>query len=65
MQKCAKERPSMASVVFMLGNEVELPQAKVLGFLTDGDVPTSQSGNINLNAANSNNQVTITWPEGR
>lgn len=59
VQKCAEDRPSMSSVVFMLGNEVALPEAKQPGFFGGTEVHVSST------PANSENQVTITWPGGR
>lgn len=59
VQKCAEDRPSMSSVVFMLENEVALPEAKQPGFFGGTEVHASSS------PANSENQLTITWPVGR
>ncbi|KAL3620649.1 G-type lectin S-receptor-like serine/threonine-protein kinase SD1-1 [Castilleja foliolosa] len=38
------DRPSMSTVVFMLGNDVELPQAKEPGFFTRRDVSAIERG---------------------
>ncbi|KAK6157120.1 hypothetical protein DH2020_011368 [Rehmannia glutinosa] len=68
VQKCPDNRPSMSSVVFMLGNDVTLPRAKQPGFFTERDVAAADDDDeslTNTNAANSVNEVTITWPDGR
>ncbi|KAL8509999.1 hypothetical protein ACS0TY_017000 [Phlomoides rotata] len=57
VQKSPEDRPNMSSVVFMLGNDVALPQAKQPGFFTERDVLTDK--------VYSRNQVTITWMQGR
>ncbi|GFP80333.1 g-type lectin s-receptor-like serine/threonine-protein kinase at4g27290 [Phtheirospermum japonicum] len=62
VQERPDDRPSMSSVVFMLGNDVELPPAKQPGFFTERDVSAVSSVS---NAFNSENHVTITMPEGR
>ncbi|KAH6836329.1 hypothetical protein C2S53_006358 [Perilla frutescens var. hirtella] len=59
VQRCAEDRPSMSSVVFMLGNDIALPQPKCPGFFAERDVHATST------APNSDNQVTITWPRGR
>ncbi|KAK6157118.1 hypothetical protein DH2020_011366 [Rehmannia glutinosa] len=64
VQKCPEDRPSMSDVVFMLGNDVTLPQAKQPGFFTERDIFAAESL-TNTNAANSVNEVTITLPDGR
>lgn len=64
VQQFPEDRPSMSSVVFMLGNEVEVPQAKQPGFLTERDVVAARSSSSS-NAANSGNHITITMPQGR
>ncbi|XP_057796051.1 G-type lectin S-receptor-like serine/threonine-protein kinase At4g27290 [Salvia miltiorrhiza] len=64
VQNCVEDRPNMSAVIFMLGNEVALPQAKQPGFFTEKDVFADRSFSSS-NAANSQNQITITMPEGR
>lgn len=64
VQKSTENRPSMSSVVFMLGNEAALPQAKEPGFFTERDVVGYQNLSSST-AENSQNQVTVTWMEGR
>ncbi|KAL8509990.1 hypothetical protein ACS0TY_016995 [Phlomoides rotata] len=64
VQACPEDRPSMSSVVFMLGNKDELPEAKQPAFFTERDVSASNSF-IRKNTASSANQVTVTLLEGR
>ncbi|KAL0290900.1 UNVERIFIED_CONTAM: G-type lectin S-receptor-like serine/threonine-protein kinase [Sesamum angustifolium] len=64
VQQNPEDRPIMSSVVLMLGNEGEIPQAKQPGFFTERDVLASQSS-TSTNAVNSTNKVTITMPEPR
>ncbi|KAG6385413.1 hypothetical protein SASPL_154248 [Salvia splendens] len=64
VQKSPDDRPNMSSVVFMLGNEVLLPQAKQPGFFTERDISTDLSSNSSDPTA-SHNQLTITWTQGR
>ncbi|CAI9756899.1 unnamed protein product [Fraxinus pennsylvanica] len=64
VQQCPDDRPSMSSVVFMLGNEVELPQAKQPGFFTERDLFISESSS-STKAPSSINQMTITLMEAR
>ncbi|CAI9756907.1 unnamed protein product [Fraxinus pennsylvanica] len=64
VQQCPDDRPSMSSVVFMLGNEVELPQAKQPGFFTERDLFMAESSS-STNAPSSINQMTITLMEAR
>ncbi|KAL3620652.1 hypothetical protein CASFOL_035564 [Castilleja foliolosa] len=44
VQRYPDDRPSMSTVVFMLGNDVELPQAKEPGFFTRRDVSAIERG---------------------
>ncbi|KAL2496242.1 G-type lectin S-receptor-like serine/threonine-protein kinase [Forsythia ovata] len=60
VQQCPDDRPSMASVVGMLGNEVALPQANQPGFYTERDVLVNKS-----TTGCSSNIVTITQLEAR
>ncbi|KAL2242402.1 UNVERIFIED_CONTAM: G-type lectin S-receptor-like serine/threonine-protein kinase [Sesamum indicum] len=64
VQQNPEDRPTMSSVVLMLGNEGEIPQAKKPGFFTERDVLASQNSS-STDAANSRNEVTITMPEPR
>ncbi|CAI9756990.1 unnamed protein product [Fraxinus pennsylvanica] len=64
VQQCPDDRPSMSSIVFMLGNEVELPQAKQPGFFTERDLFMAESLS-STNAPSSINQMTITLMEAR
>ncbi|XP_022862105.1 G-type lectin S-receptor-like serine/threonine-protein kinase At4g27290 isoform X2 [Olea europaea var. sylvestris] len=64
VQQCPEHRPSMSSIVFMLENEVELPQAKQPGFFTERDLFAGESSS-STNAPSSINQVTVTQMEAR
>ncbi|CAA3027855.1 G-type lectin S-receptor-like serine threonine-kinase At4g27290 isoform X1 [Olea europaea subsp. europaea] len=59
IQQCPEHRPSMSSVVFMLENEVELPQAKQPGFFIERDLFAVESSRGSIN------QITITQMEAR
>ncbi|KAH6795586.1 hypothetical protein C2S51_036572 [Perilla frutescens var. frutescens] len=69
VQKCQEDRPTMSSVVFMLGNQVQVAEAKQPGFFVGRDVNDfggeHESSYNSSNATNSENQVTITWTGGR
>ncbi|KAL2476171.1 G-type lectin S-receptor-like serine/threonine-protein kinase [Abeliophyllum distichum] len=60
VQQSPDDRPSMASVVGMLGNEIALPKANQPGFYTERDVLVSNSS-----TGCSSNMVTITQLEAR
>ncbi|KAK6154297.1 hypothetical protein DH2020_008545 [Rehmannia glutinosa] len=64
VQQSPEDRPSMSSVVLMLGNEGAFPKAKQPGFFTERDVLGARSSS-STNAPNSTNEVTITMPEPR
>ncbi|KAK6118627.1 hypothetical protein DH2020_047619 [Rehmannia glutinosa] len=64
VQQNPEDRPSMSSVVFMLGNEGDVPQAKQPGFFTERDVLAGHNS-TSTNAGNSTNEVTITMPQPR
>ncbi|CAA3027856.1 G-type lectin S-receptor-like serine threonine-kinase At4g27290 isoform X1 [Olea europaea subsp. europaea] len=64
VQKCQGDRPSMSTVVFMLGNEGVLPEAKQPSFFTERDVFPAESS-TRTNADKSSCEMTITLPEGR
>ncbi|XP_073148423.1 G-type lectin S-receptor-like serine/threonine-protein kinase At4g27290 [Henckelia pumila] len=59
VQQNPEDRPSMSSVVLMLGNEGMLPEAKQPGFFTERQPIVSQNSTT-TNATNSSNQFTIT-----
>ncbi|KAL0306452.1 UNVERIFIED_CONTAM: G-type lectin S-receptor-like serine/threonine-protein kinase SD1-1 [Sesamum radiatum] len=61
VQKKPDDRPSMSSVVLMLGNEGVLPPANQPGFFLEREV-TAQSSTT---TTTSTNELTITMPEGR
>ncbi|KAL0366622.1 UNVERIFIED_CONTAM: G-type lectin S-receptor-like serine/threonine-protein kinase SRK [Sesamum radiatum] len=64
VQRNPEDRPTMSSVVLMLGNEGDIPQAKKPGFFTERDVLDGQNS-TSTKAANSTNEVTITMLEPR
>ncbi|XP_042039966.1 G-type lectin S-receptor-like serine/threonine-protein kinase At4g27290 isoform X2 [Salvia splendens] len=64
VQNSPDDRPSMSSVVFMLGNEVALPQAKQPGFFTERDISIDHSSSSS-NPTVTHNEITITWTQGR
>ncbi|CAI9756946.1 unnamed protein product [Fraxinus pennsylvanica] len=64
VQQCPEDRPSMSSLVLMLGNEGVLPQAKQPGFFTERDLYAAESS-TRTTAATSLNHVTISMPEAR
>ncbi|XP_073285440.1 G-type lectin S-receptor-like serine/threonine-protein kinase SD1-1 [Primulina huaijiensis] len=64
VQKRPEDRPSMFTAVFMLSNEVVLPEAKQPGFFTEREVTIAQSS-TSTNTANSANEITITMIEAR
>ncbi|XP_073016128.1 G-type lectin S-receptor-like serine/threonine-protein kinase At4g27290 [Primulina eburnea] len=59
VQHNPEDRPSMSSVVLMLGNEGVLPEAKHPGFFTEREPIVSQDSTA-TDATNSPNQLTIT-----
>ena len=60
VQKSPDDRPSMSSVVFMLGNEISIAQAKELRFFTERDVGIAHKCN-----KNSENQVSMSLIQGK
>ena len=63
MQQRPEDRPDMSSVVLMLNGEKLLPNPKVPGFYTEGDVkPESDFSPTNRF---STNQISITMLEAR
>ncbi|XP_073137622.1 G-type lectin S-receptor-like serine/threonine-protein kinase At4g27290 [Henckelia pumila] len=59
VQQNPEDRPSMSSVVLMLGNEGVIPGAKQPGFFTEREPVVSQYS-TSTHATNSPNQLTIT-----
>ncbi|KAL8487338.1 hypothetical protein ACS0TY_023857 [Phlomoides rotata] len=60
VQQNLEDRPSMSTVVWMLGNEGEISEAKQPGFFTERGVVTGHN-----TTAYSMNEATITMPEPR
>ncbi|KAL3503313.1 hypothetical protein ACH5RR_037762 [Cinchona calisaya] len=65
VQKCPDDRPSMSSVVFMLGNEGLLPEAKQPGFFTERYVLNSENSSNTNASSSSKGEITITLVEPR
>ncbi|KAL0362744.1 UNVERIFIED_CONTAM: G-type lectin S-receptor-like serine/threonine-protein kinase [Sesamum calycinum] len=63
VQQSPEDRPSMSSVVLMLGSEGVLPQPKLPGFFTERDVFAAES--TTSTKASSSNNVTITLLDAR
>ncbi|RZB75857.1 G-type lectin S-receptor-like serine/threonine-protein kinase [Glycine soja] len=63
VQQRPKDRPDMSSVVLMLNGEKLLPNPKVPGFYTEGDV--TPESDIKLKNYFSSNQISITMLEAR
>ncbi|KAG6424433.1 hypothetical protein SASPL_114851 [Salvia splendens] len=59
VQKSPEERPGMSSVVFMLGNDISIAQAKEPGFFTQRDVGIAHKCNTN-----SENHVSMSLIQG-
>ncbi|KZV27231.1 hypothetical protein F511_04684 [Dorcoceras hygrometricum] len=59
-----EDRPSISSVVLMLGNEGVLPEAKQPGFYTEREPIVSQNSTT-THATNSPNELTITMLDAR
>lgn len=64
VQQHPEDRPSMSSVVLMLGNEGVLPEVKQPGFFVERDVLKPESS-VSSNVARSANEVSITLLEPR
>ncbi|KAL7249458.1 hypothetical protein ACSBR1_011619 [Camellia fascicularis] len=64
VQQCPKDRPSMSSVVLMLGSEGPLPQAKQPGFFTERNVLEAGCSS-SKDATTSANEITITMLNAR
>ncbi|CAL5399656.1 unnamed protein product [Camellia sinensis] len=64
MQECPEDRPSMSSVVMMLGSEIALPQAKQPSFFTIRNVV--EPGYLSsMGATTTGNEITVTLLSGR
>ncbi|KAH6835696.1 S-locus lectin protein kinase family protein [Perilla frutescens var. hirtella] len=64
VQELPQDRPTMSSVVLMLGNDGVLPEAKHPGFFTGRDLLRNETS-VSSNTSTSTNAMTITLPEGR
>ncbi|KZV27230.1 hypothetical protein F511_04683 [Dorcoceras hygrometricum] len=64
LQQNPEDRPSISSVVLMLGNEGMLPEAKQPGFYTEREPIVSQNSTT-THATNSPNELTITMLDAR
>ncbi|CAL5393087.1 unnamed protein product [Camellia sinensis] len=64
VQQSPEDRPSMSSVVLMLGGERTLPQAKQPGFFTERNV-LEAAGSSSKEAIGSVNEITITLLNAR
>ncbi|CAH2057419.1 unnamed protein product [Thlaspi arvense] len=64
VQESPDKRPSMSSVVMMLGSEVELAQPKHPGFFTGRTLPGSDASS-SKGAMSSANQITISLLDAR
>ena len=64
VQQYPEDRPTMPSVVLMLGSETELAQPKVPGFYTEKDFIESNSQTSQMEVS-STNELTITLLEAR
>lgn len=59
VQQRAEDRPSLSSVLLMLGSESELPQPKELGFFTEKGSHDAHSSSSKKELS-STNEITIT-----
>ncbi|KZV55961.1 hypothetical protein F511_21580 [Dorcoceras hygrometricum] len=64
VQRYPEDRPSMSSVVLMLGNEGALPEPEQPGFFTEREVLKPETS-FSSNVASSGNEVSITLLEPR
>lgn len=61
VQQSPEDRPTMSSVVLMLGNEGQLPQPKKPGFFTERTVTDADNSSLgSSNAHHSTNEMSIT-----
>ncbi|XP_052177931.1 G-type lectin S-receptor-like serine/threonine-protein kinase At4g27290 isoform X2 [Diospyros lotus] len=65
VQQGLEDRPSMASVVLMLGGEGALAEPKQPGFFTERSSKVEAGASSSAGATNSANQLTITLLDGR
>ncbi|KAL0399322.1 UNVERIFIED_CONTAM: G-type lectin S-receptor-like serine/threonine-protein kinase [Sesamum radiatum] len=65
VQQSPEDRPSMSSVVLMLGSEGALPPPKQPGFFTERDVRAAENTSSNKNTVSSSNEYTITLLDAR
>ena len=65
VQQGLEDRPSMASVVLMLGGEGALAEPKQPGFFTGRSSKVRTGASLSTGATNSANQFTITLLDGR
>ncbi|KAL0399324.1 UNVERIFIED_CONTAM: G-type lectin S-receptor-like serine/threonine-protein kinase [Sesamum radiatum] len=65
VQQSPEDRPSMSSVVLMLGSEGALPPPKQPGFFAERDVPTAENTSSGKNTVSSSNEYTITLLDAR
>ncbi|KAL0443463.1 UNVERIFIED_CONTAM: G-type lectin S-receptor-like serine/threonine-protein kinase SD1-1 [Sesamum latifolium] len=65
VQQSPEDRPSMSSVVLMLGSEGALPPPKQPGFFAERDVRAAENTSSNKNTVSSSNEYTITLLDAR
>ncbi|XP_047964066.1 G-type lectin S-receptor-like serine/threonine-protein kinase At4g27290 isoform X1 [Salvia hispanica] len=65
VQQSPEDRPTMSSVVLMLGNQGELPPPKKPGFFTERNVSDTENSLSSSNAHHSTNEMSITLLEAR
>ena len=65
VQQQTEDRPSMSSVVVILGSESELPQPKKPGFFLEKDPNEGGHGFSSKDERSSTNEMTITLLEAR
>ncbi|GLT37755.1 hypothetical protein SLA2020_120560 [Shorea laevis] len=64
VQQNPEDRPTMSSVVLMLGSEIELPQPKQPGFLLEKTAPDTDTS-TSKHDSTTVNEITITTLQGR
>ncbi|KAK4398441.1 G-type lectin S-receptor-like serine/threonine-protein kinase [Sesamum angolense] len=65
VQQSPEDRPSMSSVVLMLGSEGVLPPPKQPGFFAERDVRAAENTSSSNNTVSSSNEYTITLLDAR
>ncbi|KAK4439873.1 G-type lectin S-receptor-like serine/threonine-protein kinase [Sesamum alatum] len=65
VQQSPEDRPSMSSVVLMLGSEGALPPPKQPGFFAERDVHAAENTTSSKNTVSSSNDYTITLLDAR